>query len=256
MPPPAPPEPGVIREAACGDGHVPITHGTNVWSAAWSNPPKYLGVIVCAGSLRKEPETGYFLIVRNRLPAATSKFYQAFVEQSGPVRITEAPLGEEGPAHVRDAHIGFESERGTVGYLDLADDSIHITGGPIEGICPAGTSGTPPNCVTQVGTLGPVRVKPKIKFARPGQVVAFKVRVKNTGQAPIRSLAVCIDDVKHLNWDDDCARGHLLPGQSETPRFKLKVDKKAIPGEKIVLNFKTGSNVISTKRARAIIRVR
>ena len=211
---------------------------------------------MCAGSFRKEPETGYFLIARSRLPAATTKLYQAFVEQSGTVRITEAPLGEEGPAHVRDARIEFESGRGTVGYLDLADDSIHITGGPVEGICPAGTSGTPPVCVTEVGTLEPVKVTPKIKVARPGQAVTFKVRVKNTGQAAIRSLAVCIDDVKHLNWDNDCARGHLLPGQSETPRFRLRVGKRAMPGEKIVLNFKTGSDDVSTKRAKAVIRIR
>ncbi|MBK5232988.1 MAG: hypothetical protein JJE13_08425 [Thermoleophilia bacterium] len=255
-PPPAPPEPGRIEEGGCGSSRIPMTH-TNVWSAAGVKGKYYLATIVCAGAYRKNPNTGYFLIVRNRLPSATTRFHRALVPRSGPVRITWAPLGDKGSARVWDAHIKFESSLGTVGYLDLADDSLHITGGPVEGDCPAGTTGMPPNCVIDKAKLGYLKVTPENRVLKRGKKAVFTVRIENIGRAATRRVNICVKASKKLvkvrKW---CrATGKLRAGESARRKFRVRVKRKARQGRKVTLRFKATAGV-AAKSARATIKVR
>lgn len=142
--------PGVIGRDAGGeclmDSRVPIVDCTNSWGAGGGIGFHHVSVTVFGGALRGSPDTGVLFIHRSTFPEYSVPNGGAEVRGSGPIRITEAPLGAEGSAHVIDAKIQFESALGAVGYLDLADDTIHLSRGPQ--ICPAGMTGKPPECVS------------------------------------------------------------------------------------------------------------
>lgn len=251
------PIPGKMGEGGCGAPYIPLVERTNSWSAGGSKGKHYLDVNVCAGAYSTNPDTGYFLVVRNRFPGATTDLSQALVPRSGPVRITGAPLGKKGSAHVWDAHIKFKGRPGTFGYLDLADDSVHITGGPIEGKCPAGTSGTPPNCVIDKAKLSALKVFPKTRVVKAGKRAAFTARVENIGKATARSVRFCVKAPKKLvtvtKW---CSpTGRLPVGEIAIRKFKVTVARRVQRGEEISLKFKATAGV-GTRNAKTTIKVK
>ena len=253
-PPPPRPSPGVINEGGCDDGHLPMTH-TNVWSAADVRNEKYLGKLVCAGAYSRDPSIGVFLSITYKGPPYDSSGHLTWMYGSGPFRITEAPLGDEGSAHVRDAHIQFKSELGVVGYVDLADDSLHITGGPVDGVCPSGTTGTPPDCDIDWAELEPLKVTPRSQVVRAGKKAVFTATIKNSGRAAARAVRICVTAPKKFIATKWCHPvGGLAVGRTATRKFRVKVRRKTDPGE-VTLRFETTSDV-GEKHAKATIEVK
>lgn len=255
-PPPPVRYPGKISEGGCGDSRVPLVERTNSWTAGGFRGELYRDATVCAGAYVKNPETGLFFIVSSRIPGPTT-FNAAMVPRSGPVHITGAPLGAKGSARVWDAHIKFKGSLGTYGYLDLADNSIHVTGGPVEGECPSGTTGEPPNCVIDKAELGALRVTPRNKISRPGMPVVFTARIENIGRAPAKNVRTCVAASRKLvratKW---CLRVEKLPvGEAASLKFPMTVKKNAEHGQEIPLRFKATAGA-GTKNAETAIKVR
>lgn len=254
--PPLPPEsPGIIGEGGCGDSRVPLVKHQNGWSAAGIRGERYLAAIVCAGAYRKNPNSGYFLIVRNRFPGATTKFSQSLVDRSGAVTITAAPLGEEGSARVWDARIEFEGELGTKGYLDLSNDSVHITQGPTA--CQPDASGTPPNCGEP--ELGSPRVSPKVRAIVPAGSSKFSTTVRNEGEANAWQVRVCMKVPRRylVRKRNFCRWVYKLePGESLDGAFRVNVKRTAKPGSRLPVWFKLTSFDTETTYARSFIDVK
>jgi len=254
-PPVSPELPGIIGEGGCGDSRVPLIRHTNGWSAAGRRAGSYLGVTVCAGAYRGNPNSGYLLVVRTRFPAATTRFSEAFVNRSGAVTITDAPLGEEGSNHVWDAHIQFEGELGTKGYLDLSDDSIHITQGPTA--CPPDASGTPPNCGQP--ELGTPKVSPKIRVLEPRGSTTFSTTVRNEGEANAWQVRVCAKVPRRfvLGKGGSCHRVYKLePGETTKGAFRFRLKDTARPGTRLPIWFKLTSFGTKPTYVKALIAVR
>jgi len=242
------PRPGEIHGPGCGDSRVFMVKRTNSWGAGGLRGEEYLAVNICAGAYRRDPDTGYLVVSRTRFPGDTASA-SILVPHSGPVRITDAPLGEEGSAHVWDALIRFDSARGTVGYIDLSDDSLHITGGPVEGVCPEGTFGTPPNCVLTEAKLGTLHISPKNRVVKPGGETVFTAKIKNNGRAATNSVDICVTAPKKLvRFKKWCLPINTVPsGQTATRKFRMQVKHKAKPGKRLAFQFEAVSTAIDRK---------
>jgi len=197
-------------------------------------------VNVFAGGFSRYADTGLFFIGRNDFPGTETRSSRVFVPWAGSVEITDAPLGVEGSAHVWDAHIGFEGESGMVGYLDLADDSVHVTGGPVAGVCPAGTHGTPPDCEFDRSMFGVLKVRQSKRSVRPGGRVVFKFTVPSVGTAEIRRAKVCGQLPRKLVSGKRCFRiGKMPAGKVASGQLRFRVKKSVRPGREIHLSFRT-----------------
>jgi hypothetical protein len=138
--------------------------------------------------------------------------------------------------------IWFRGETGTYGYLDLGlhDNSIHITGGPVDGVCPEGTVGTPPDCEILRPYLSDFRVTPKVRWKWPGQTFSFLAEVTNSGNAPAPHMNFCVETpprfVKGKAWN--CFVFDELPaGATARHRFRFKLTDRVKRGRKYTLEF-------------------
>ncbi len=240
---PRPPEvPGELvgpLNPRCLSSYVPISC-RNRWRAGGYKGESYRVVNVFAGGFRRYTDTGLFYIGRDDFPGTESYSSRVVVPRAGSIEITDAPLGEEGSAHVWDAHIGFEGDTGMVGYLDLADDSVHVTGGPVEGACPAGTHGVPPVCEFDRSRFGALEVRQSKRSVRPGGKIVFRFTVSSVGEAEIRRAKVCGRAPRKLVSGKRCFWiGKMPPGKVASGRLRFRVKKSVRPGRKVDVSFKT-----------------
>jgi len=85
---------------------------------------------VDAGALAADRSTGVFAIFRHDFLRASQEVTLVKVKDSGPARITEAPLGTGVEASAqRDGVIEFVGAGGVRGTLHLGDDSVTLKGG-------------------------------------------------------------------------------------------------------------------------------
>ena len=109
----------------------------------------------------------------------------------------------------------------------------------------------------QAARLGPLKISPKSKSAKPGRKVIFKVRVKNTGLVIARNLKVCAKAPKRLVKPLRCARaGSLAAGQSRTVKIVATVKRGAKKGNRARLTFTATATGVSKKTGSASIRVK
>ena len=96
---------------------------TNAWRAG----SRERFTEVSAGALAGDRSTGALAIFRHDYLAATQDVNVVEVDGSGPLRITNAPLGHgvEGPAQ-NDGEIEFAGSDGVRGTLHLSDDSVTL----------------------------------------------------------------------------------------------------------------------------------
>jgi len=223
---------------------------TNSWKAAGYRGEQYRSVVVCAGGYEPQPRTGLFVSAQSFGWAGYQRFPRAYVPWSGPVTITDAPLGEEGSAHAWDAHLGFEGTRGVTGYLDLADFKVYVTGGPVEGVCPFGTYGTPPECHLSYAKFGRLRAKPLRQATSPGRTVTYKVKINNVGRIRAEKVKLCVSNpsneldelkvpIEGLIYGQPLCKkiGKVRIGETKSRVFHLKVNDWVKPGKKVHLVF-------------------
>jgi len=247
----------------CTSSMIPI-NCRNSWIASGRKGKYYRSVSVTAGGFRRYADTGLFFIVRDNIPSLNMYFSRAFVPWAGSVEITDAPLGVEGSTHVWDAHIGFEGESGMVGYLDLADDSVHVTGGPVGGACPAGTHGTPPDCEFDQSRFGVLKVRQSKRSVRPGGRVVFKFTVPSVGAAEIRRAKICGRVPRKMVSGKRCFWiGKMPVGKVASGTLRFRVKKSVRPGREIHLSFRTWADPWPTeatdpgvRQARTTLKVR
>jgi hypothetical protein len=104
-----------------------LAPATNAWRTASLERMTEVG----AGALTADPSTGAFAIFRYDFLTATQELTLVEVKGSGPVRITEAPLGKGIEESAQESgEISFAGERGVSGTLRLSDDSVSIAASP------------------------------------------------------------------------------------------------------------------------------
>ena len=116
------------------------------------------------------------------------------------------------------------------------------------------------NATTRAGSgvpkLAPLRILPRMRKARPGSKVKFKVRVRNSGKATATGVKVCLKSKKGMVKGKKCRKaGDLAPGQTKTRAFKLKVARKAAGRNRVPLRFKATAGPKYTGKGRARIRI-
>lgn len=150
----------------------------------------------------------------------------------------------------------FEVRAGNdLGYGPAASHSWTITGGE----CPDGTTGTPPNCITNPGKpkLAALKIAPKNKGVKRGKKATITVKVKNTGNAAAKGAKVCVTAPKKLVQVKKCVKfGQIGAGATKTAKFKVKVKKKAKKGKKAVLKFKATTSNAGSKSGKAKIKIK
>ena len=96
---------------------------TNAWRAG----SRESFTEVSAGALAGDRSTGVLAIFRHDYLAATQDVDLVEVDGSGPVRITEAPLGKGVEESAQDGgEIEFAGAHGLRGTLDLSDDTVTL----------------------------------------------------------------------------------------------------------------------------------
>jgi hypothetical protein len=154
----------------------------------------------------------------------------------------------------------FEVRAGNdLGYGPVASHSWTITGGGGE-VCPPGTTGTPPNCVTppdKKPKLGNLQIAPKNKAVKRGKKATITVKLKNSGDAAATGAKVCVTAPKKLVQVKKCVSlGQIAAGKTKTAKFKVKVKKKAKKGKKAVLKFKATTSNAGAKSGKATIKIK
>jgi hypothetical protein len=105
--------------------------------------------------------------------------------------------------------------------------------------------------------LAKPKIKPKSKKVRRGKKTAFKVRVKNTGDATAKNLKVCAKGPKKLVKVPKCAKpGNLAAGRSKTVKFKVNVKKRAKKGKKAKITFTAYAKGAKKKSGKATVKIR
>jgi len=97
----------------------------------WDVLSRRRGTDICAGADPEDRSTGRFAILRQNFVWVTQTLDVVDVPNSGPVRITDAPMG----ARVEDSaqkhgRLRFTSKRGVKGTLRLRDDTVRLTSTP------------------------------------------------------------------------------------------------------------------------------
>jgi hypothetical protein len=84
---------------------------------------------VDAGARARDASTGLLAIFRHEFVRARQDVSLVRVKDSGPLRITSAPLGRGVQRSAqRNGKIGFVGARGVRGTLDLSDDTVRLHG--------------------------------------------------------------------------------------------------------------------------------
>ena len=113
---------------------------------------------------------------------------------------------------------------------------------------------TPPAAKPRLANL---KITPKSKKVRRGKKAAFKVTVKNTGNAAAKKLKVCVKGPKKLVKVPKCLKpGNLAAGRSKTVKFKVKVKKRAKKGKKAKITFTAYAKGAKKKSGKATVKVR
>lgn len=105
--------------------------------------------------------------------------------------------------------------------------------------------------------LAPLKVAPKSTAVKRGKSVAFKVLVKNAGNALGQSVKVCTSAPKKLVSIKKCVNlGKLAAGKARTATFKVKVPKKAKKGKKATITFTATGKGLAKRVAKAAVKVK
>lgn len=124
-------------------------------------------------------------------------------------------------------------------------------------VCPPGTTGTPPNCVTtppRKARLANLKIAPKVKAVKRGKKTVIRVRVRNAGNAAAKGVRVCVTAPKRLVKVKKCVRvGAVAAKKTKVARFRVKAKRKK---GKAVLKFKATSKNAGKKAGKATIRIK
>lgn len=131
--PPFPPVKHIVPAHIADPGVCDFISPEVFWPVrnAWEAASRRRLTIVCAGAGGDgHRSTGEFAILRQNYVRSRQSIRTVSVPRSGPVSITSAPLGPNrlGAAQ-RRAVLGFESDSGLQGELDLSDDTVELTMG-------------------------------------------------------------------------------------------------------------------------------
>ena len=101
-----------------------------------------------------------------------------------------------------------------------------------------------------------LKITPKSKSLSRGRTVAFKVRVKNTGDAAATNLRLCAKGPKKLVRPGRCVKaGNLAAGKSRTLKIKVKVKRSAKRGSKARITFTATATGVK-RTGKATVRVK
>ena len=105
--------------------------------------------------------------------------------------------------------------------------------------------------------LADPRIAPSFRKVKRGRRAAFKVAVRNTGDATARRVKLCAGGPKKLIMVAQCRRlGKLAAGKSKTVDFRVKVKNRAKRGSKARLTLAARAKGLGKKTGKATIRVR
>jgi hypothetical protein len=94
---------------------------------AWRTSSRHRLTEVDAGALAADRSTGAFAIFRHEFASGKQDVALVKVADSGPLRITNAPLGEGVEESAQEnGEIEFAGARGVRGTLDLSDDTVSL----------------------------------------------------------------------------------------------------------------------------------
>jgi hypothetical protein len=94
---------------------------------AWRTSSRKRLTEVDAGALAADNSTGAFAIFRHEFATAGQDVNVVKVNDSGPLRITRAPLGRKViESAEKSGKIDFAGARGVRGTLDLSDDTVRV----------------------------------------------------------------------------------------------------------------------------------
>lgn len=126
-----------------------------------------------------------------------------------------------------------------------------INKGPDAGPDPPG--GGP----TTTAKLGAVKVSLKPKSVKHGKKATATVKVTNSGSAAAKGVKLCLTVSKKVAKGAKCfSIGTLAAGKSVTKKFSITVGKKVKRGKKVSLSFKASATGISSKTAKASVKVK